>query len=156
VGYVPEERPIFSNLTVEENLKAPLERAGLWNIERMGELFPRLAERRRSKGNHLSGGEQEVLAIARALLLNRRLLLLDEPSQGLAPLVVRDVFKIVGEARASGISVLLVEQNVRVALNTADRAYLMDNGRIAFEGLAKELAQDESHVRALAGACSGG
>jgi branched-chain amino acid transport system ATP-binding protein len=156
VGYVPEGRRIFANLTVEENLMVPLERAGSWNFERIYELFPRLAERRQNRGRQLSGGEQEMLSIARALLLNPRLLLLDEPSQGLAPLVVRNVFKVIGDARDSGISVLLVEQNVRAALEIADRAYLIDDGRVVFEGAARDLAGNESRVRALAGVSAGG
>ena len=151
VGYVPEGRRVFSSLTVEENLKVPLERAGQWDIDRVYQLFPRLAERRESAGRQLSGGEQEMLAIGRALLLNPRLLLLDEPSQGLAPLIVRDVFRIISEARASGISILLVEQNVRAALEVADRTYLIDDGRVVFEGLAADLARNEDQVRALAG-----
>jgi branched-chain amino acid transport system ATP-binding protein len=156
VGYVPEGRRVFSSLTVEENLKVPLERSGQWNVDRIYRLFPRLAERRESMGRQLSGGEQEMLAIGRALLLNPRLLLLDEPSQGLAPLVVRDVFKVISDARASGISVLLVEQNVRAALQVADRTYLIDDGRVVFEGAAAELAQNESRVRSLAGVGAGG
>jgi branched-chain amino acid transport system ATP-binding protein len=99
VGYVPEGRHIFANLTVEENLKVPLERPGPWTIARIHALFPRLAERRTNKGRQLSGGEQEMLAIARALILNPKLLILDEPSQGLAPLIVREVFKVVTSAR---------------------------------------------------------
>lgn len=156
VGYVPEGRRVFSSLTVEENLKVPLEWPGRWDIDRVYRLFPRLAERRESMGRQLSGGEQEMLAIGRALLLNPRLLLLDEPSQGLAPLVVRDVFKVISDARASGISILLVEQNVRAALEVADRTYLIDDGKVVFEGAASELAQNESQVRALAGVGAGG
>jgi branched-chain amino acid transport system ATP-binding protein len=95
VGYVPEWRRIFANLSVEENLKVPLERGGPWTIARIYELFPRLAERKFSRGRLLSGGEQEMLSIARALLLNPRLLILDEPSQGLAPLIVQEVFRVV-------------------------------------------------------------
>jgi branched-chain amino acid transport system ATP-binding protein len=152
VGYVPEGRRIFGNLTVEENLKVPLEREGSWSIPRVYELFPRLAERRGSKGRQLSGGEQEMLAIARALLLNPKLLILDEPSQGLAPLIVQEVLKVVAAARAEGISVLLVEQNVRAAVEIADRAYVLDDGRVVYSGAAAELAQDEERVRALAGA----
>ncbi len=152
VGFVPEGRRIFSNLTVEENLKVPIERRGPWTIERIYELFPRLAERRTNKGRQLSGGEQEMLAIARALILNPKLLLLDEPSQGLAPLIVQEVFKVVVSARQQGISVLLVEQNVRAAVQIADRAYVLDDGRIVYSGSAAEFAQDEERVRALAGA----
>jgi len=152
VGYVPEGRRIFGNLTVEENLKVPADRPGHWTIPRVYELFPRLAERRRNKGRQLSGGEQEMLAIGRALLLNPKLLLLDEPSQGLAPLIVQEVFKVVVAMRNAGMSVLLVEQNVRAAVEIADRAYVLDDGRVIYEGAAAELAKDEERVRALAGA----
>src|SRR3974377_2141891 len=152
VGDVPEGRLIFSNLTVEENLKVPLEKAGPWTIARIYELFPRLAERKANKGRQLSGGEQEMLAIARALLLNPKILLLDEPSQGLAPLIVQEVFKIVSSARQQGISVLLVEQNVRAAVEVADRAYVLDDGKVVYSGSAAEFAKDEERVRALAGA----
>ena len=156
VGYVPEGRHIFSNLTVEENLKVPLERPGPWTIARIHALFPRLAERRGNKGRQLSGGEQEMLAIARALILNPKLLILDEPSQGLAPLIVREVFKVVASAREEGISILLVEQNVRAATEIADRAYVLDDGRVVFSGPAGEFAKDEDRVRALAGASAEG
>jgi branched-chain amino acid transport system ATP-binding protein len=152
VGYVPEGRRIFPNLTVEENLKVPVERPGPWNIPRVYELFPRLAERKSNKGRQLSGGEQEMLAIARALLLNPKLIMLDEPSQGLAPLIVQEVFKVVKSARDQGISVLLVEQNVRAAVEVADRAYVLDDGKVVYAGPAAEFAKDEERVRALAGA----
>jgi branched-chain amino acid transport system ATP-binding protein len=152
VGYVPEGRRIFANLTVEENLKVPLERPGPWTIARIHQLFPRLAERKGNKGRQLSGGEQEMLAIARALILNPQLLILDEPSQGLAPLIVQEVFKVVTSARREGISILLVEQNVRAATEIADRAYVLDDGRVVFSGKAAEFAEDENCVRALAGA----
>ena len=152
VGYVPEGRRIFANLTVEENLRVPLERPGKWTIPRVYELFPRLAQRRNNKGRQLSGGEQEMLAISRALLLNPKLLLLDEPSQGLAPLIVQDVFRVVVAMRDEGMSVLLVEQNVRAAVAIADRAYVLDDGRIVYDGPAAEFAKDEERVRALAGA----
>ena len=152
VGYVPEGRRIFANLSVEENLKVPLERAGPWTIARIYELFPSLAERRLSRGRQLSGGEQEMLSIGRALLLNPRLLILDEPSQGLAPLVVREVFRVVSTMRDEGISVLLVEQNARMTLEIADRAYVLGDGGIVYSGSARELAADESRVRALTGA----
>jgi branched-chain amino acid transport system ATP-binding protein len=155
VGYVPEGRHIFPNLTVEENLKVPLERPGPWTIARIHTLFPRLAERRTNKGRQLSGGEQEMLAIARALILNPKLLILDEPSQGLAPLIVREVFKVVASARKEGISILLVEQNVRAATEIADRAYVLDDGRVVFSGAAGEFAKDKARVRALAGASPG-
>ena len=155
VGYVPEGRHVFSDLSVEENLKVPLVRPGPWTIARIYELFPRLADRKFNRGRQLSGGEQEMLAIARALLLNPKLLLLDEPSQGLAPLIVHDVFKIVKAARDQGISVLLVEQNVHAAVEVADRAYVLDDGHIVFEGSARDFAADENRMRELAGAGAG-
>jgi branched-chain amino acid transport system ATP-binding protein len=152
VGYVPEGRRVFANLTVEENLKVPRERQGPWTFHRIYQLFPRLAERKLHRGRQLSGGEQEMLAIARALLLNPRLLILDEPSQGLAPLVVREVFRIIAEMRREGISVLLVEQNARMSLEIADQAYVLDDGRVVYSGAARELATDAARVKALAGA----
>ncbi len=152
VGYVPEGRRIFANLSVEENLKVPMERPGPWTMARIYELFPRLAERKLSRGRQISGGEQEMLSIGRALLLNPRLLILDEPSQGLAPLIVRNVFSVVSKMRDEGISVLLVEQNARMTLEIADHAYVLDDGAIVYSGSARELAADESRVRALAGA----
>jgi len=151
VGYVPEGRRIFQNLSIEENLKVPIERAGPWTMARVFELFPRLAERRRNRGRQLSGGEQEMLAIARALLLNPKLLLLDEPSQGLAPLIVKEVFRVVSAMREQGLSVLLVEQNARMTLEIADYAYVIDDGAIVHAGPAQELARDEARVQALAG-----
>ncbi len=154
LGYVPEGRKIFPGLTVEENLKVPMERPGPWNIPRVYELFPRLAERKGNKGRQLSGGEQEMLAIARALLLNPSLILLDEPSQGLAPLIVQEVFRVITSAREEGISVLLVEQNVRAAVAIADRAYVLDDGKIVYSGEAAEFAKDEERVRSLAGVSS--
>ncbi len=152
VGFVPEGRRIFPNLTVEENLRVPLERPGPWTIPRIFELFPRLGERRGNRGRQLSGGEQEMLSIARALLLNPRLLILDEPSQGLAPLIVREVFRIIVAMRTEGISVLLVEQNVRMSLDIADHAYVLENGAMVYDGPAESLAGDESRIQALAGA----
>ena len=152
IGYVPEGRRVFANLTVVENLRVPLARSGPWTEERVFELFPRLAERRNNRGRQLSGGEQEMLAIARALILNPRLLILDEPSQGLAPLIVREVFDVVARMRAEGISVLLVEQNARMSLEIADDAYVLDDGIVVYSGTARELAADEARVRALAGA----
>jgi branched-chain amino acid transport system ATP-binding protein len=152
VGYVPEGRRIFTNLTVEENLLVPVERPGPWTIARIYELFPGLARRKSNKGRQLSGGEQEMLSISRALLLNPKFLMLDEPSQGLAPLLVEEVFRVVQAARAEGVSVLLVEQNVRAAVEIADRAYVLDDGRMVYEGDAGEFGRDEARVRELAGA----
>ena len=144
VGYVPEGRRVFANLTVEENLLVPIERGGgPWTIQRIYELFPRLGERKMNRGRQLSGGEQEMLAIARALLLNPKLLMLDEPSQGLAPLVVREVFRIVAEMRREGISVLLVEQNALMALDAAHRGYVLETGRIVLADEAEALKTNE-------------
>jgi branched-chain amino acid transport system ATP-binding protein len=151
VGYVPEGRKIFSNLTVLENLAVPVTRPGPWNVDRIFELFPNLGERRDSLGRQLSGGEQEMLSIARALLINPKLLLLDEPSQGLAPLLVREVFRVVASMRKEGISILLVEQNARFGLEVADRVYVLNNGEVVHSGSARELAKDEERVRTLAG-----
>src|SRR6202161_196764 len=123
-------------------------------MPRLYDLFPRLAERKGNRGRQLSGGEQEMLSISRALLLNPKLLLLDEPSQGLAPLLVREVFNVIARMRQEGISILLVEQNVRMAVEIADRAYVLDDGRVVYEGPAAEFARDEERVRELAGASS--
>jgi branched-chain amino acid transport system ATP-binding protein len=152
VGYVPEGRKIFANLSVDDNLLVPLQRPGPWTVERVYELFPRLAERRTNRGRQLSGGEQEMLSIGRALLLNPKLLILDEPSQGLAPLIVREVFRVVAQMRDEGISVLLVEQNVRMSLEISDHVYVLDDGKVIHSGSAVELAADEGRVRAMAGA----
>jgi branched-chain amino acid transport system ATP-binding protein len=155
VGYVPEGRRIFPNLTVLENLAVPVARPGSWTIARVLELFPNLGARREVWARQLSGGEQEMLAIARALLVNPKLLLLDEPSQGLAPLLVREVFRVVASMRKEGIAILLVEQNARFGLEVADRVYVLNDGRVVHSGPAQELAKDEQRVRALAGAGAG-
>jgi branched-chain amino acid transport system ATP-binding protein len=152
VGYVPEGRRVFANLSVDENLRVPLERPGPYDIHRVYQLFPRLNERKQNLGRQLSGGEQEMLSIGRALLLNPKLLILDEPSQGLAPLIVKEVFRIVAQMRAEGISVLLVEQNVRMSLEISDHAYVLENGQIVYSGPAAELRADETRIQALAGA----
>jgi branched-chain amino acid transport system ATP-binding protein len=155
VGYVPEGRRIFGGLTVEENLRVPVTRPGPWTVERMFNLFPRLAERRKNLGRHLSGGEQEMLAIARALLVNPHLLILDEPSQGLAPRIVQNVFAVIGRMRKEGIAVLLVEQNVRAAIAVADRVYVLSDGRIVFSGSPDEFTGDQERVQSLVGARGG-
>ena len=152
VGYVPEGRKIFGNLTVLENLKVPQARPGPWTLDRVFELFPRLAERRSQLGRQLSGGEQEMLAIARPLLLNPRIMLLDEPSQGLAPLIVKEVMRVVQRMRDEGLSVLLIEQNAPLCLSIANRAYVLDDGKVVYSGAAGELANDTELVNKLAGA----
>jgi len=139
IALVPETRGIFSYLTARENL-AIAERAGSrWKMQAVLELFPQLGERLESQGRLLSGGEQQMLAIARALLTGPELLLLDEPSQGLAPLVVDAVMSTVRRLKAERVSMLLVEQNAEMALQLADRVYVIDHGTAVFDGTAREL-----------------
>jgi branched-chain amino acid transport system ATP-binding protein len=151
VGYVPEGRKIFGHMTVHENLLVPPDTKGPWTIEMVYKLFPRLEERRTSKGGRLSGGEQEMLAIARALLLNPKFLILDEPSQGLAPVIVQEVMRMVAKVKSEGTSVLLVEQNAFLALQLADRAYVLSDGEVVYDGAAAELAGDIARMKSLAG-----
>lgn len=148
LGYVPESRRIFPNLTVEENLllarlAGPARGDGrpvvAWDLQRVYEVFPRLAERRRQWGGSLSGGEQQMLAIGRALMTQPRLLLLDEPSQGLAPAIVRLVTETIAGIARAGVSILLVEQNVRMAMKLVHRVYVLSKGRVVYEGMAGEL-----------------
>ena len=146
VGFVPEDRRIFSRLSVEENLEIgafKLERASGWTLERIYGLFPKLEQLKAHKGNELSGGEQQMLAIARALMGAPRLVLLDEPSEGLAPAIVKDVGEMIGTLKDEGIAVLLVEQNTRFACRLSDRVYIIDNGRVRFGGTVAQLEADE-------------
>ena len=152
VGYVPEGRRMFKDLTMLENLQlAENGRAGDWTIARVLKQLPKLAELRNRKAGRLSGGEQEMLAIGRALVSNPRLLLVDEPSQGLAPLVVEDVYRILGELKSHGVAILLVEQNALLALKIADRAYVLDSGKLVYSGSGAELAGDRERIRTLMG-----
>jgi branched-chain amino acid transport system ATP-binding protein len=130
----------------------PQARPGPWDLDSVLKLFPRLAERKSQLGRQLSGGEQEMLSIARPLLLNPRIMLLDEPSQGLAPLIVREVMQVVRRMREDGLSVLLIEQNAPLSLSIADRAYILDDGKVVYSGKAAELAKDTELVNKLAGA----
>ena len=133
VGYVPEGRMIFPELTVLENIEvAQRVPAKQWSLERLLQLFPALAERRRSKGSQLSGGEQQMLALARALVTDPKVMLLDEPSQGLAPLVVEELTRTIAQLRDEGVSLLLVEQNLKLAETVADVVYVMVKGRMVF------------------------
>ncbi len=140
VGLVPEDRRIIGGLTVEENLKlAQIERPRGWPIERLYDHFPKLAERRQQDAVTLSGGEQQMLAVARALAREVKLLLLDEPYEGLAPVIVREIEKILHEVKKEGFTTLIVEQNAIAALNLADRAIILDMGEVVFDGTAREV-----------------
>ena len=146
VGLVPEDRHIFSNLTVAENLQvAAANYSGStspWNLKRIYNLFPRLQERRRHAGNQLSGGEQQMLAIGRALMINPRLLILDEATEGLAPLICDEIWSVVRQLKQQGLSILIVDKNLHTLLNIADRYYMMEKGQVVSSGPAHELAQD--------------
>jgi branched-chain amino acid transport system ATP-binding protein len=148
-GFVPQERGIFPSLTVRENLTvfARGTAGGRWTLERILELFPSLRARERNLGFQLSGGEQQMLSIARALMLNPSLLLLDEPSEGLAPMIVQDIVEVLRNLKREGLAILLVEQNLRTALAVADRHHVMNKGEICFTGSSGELEGNEFVVR---------
>ena len=140
IGWVAQEREIFPSLSVEENLTVAA-RPGNWTLERVYALFPRLGERRANQGNQLSGGEQQMLAIARALMINPRLLLLDEPLEGLAPLIVEELSQAL--RNLAGVAMILVEQHAEIALALTEQALLIERGRIAHRGASRELLADE-------------
>lgn len=140
---VPEERRIFGSLNVEENIVlAGLTAKAAWPLERIYTMFPRLKERRASRGTDLSGGEQQMLAIARALVRSPKVLLLDEPFEGLAPIIVRDLLAICEQLAADGQTIIIVEQNIAAALSIASRAYLLNNGHVVFDGTSSDLKAD--------------
>ena len=157
LAHVPEGRHVFSRMTVEENL-----RMGAYiindpkqvndGLERVYHHFPRLKERARQLGGTLSGGEQQMLATGRALMTNPKILLMDEPSMGLSPILVNEIFSIIEQLHNSGITILLVEQNAKKALAVADRAYVLETGKISMQGSAKELAEDDRVRKAYLGA----
>ncbi len=144
VGLVPEDRRIIQGLTVEENLRlAQIAPPMGWSVERIFELFPRLKERRKQEGTTLSGGEQQMLAIGRALARDLKILLLDEPYEGLAPVIVQEIERTLQEIRELGITTIIVEQNAVAALKLADRAVILDTGTVVFDGTAKEVLDNE-------------
>ena len=145
VGYVPEERMIFPSLTVLENLSLPSKgsKKGLWDFEKIYQYFPVLGERKDQKGSQLSGGEQQMLAIARILTMDLKLMLLDEPTEGLAPMLVREIGTILKEIRKTGITILLVEQNTRFAEGISDRHCILYNGQIVYEGSNEAFKADQ-------------
>jgi branched-chain amino acid transport system ATP-binding protein len=148
VAYVPEGRLIFPDLDVVENIKvAERKPAKTWTVERLFELFPSLRERRSNKGSQLSGGEQQMLAIARALVTDPRVILLDEPSQGLAPKVVREVAEVIFRLREEGVTVLLVEQNLKLAERVADRMFIMVKGRIVYDAPPAQFHAEADEIR---------
>lgn len=151
IAYVPEDRRIFATLSVDENLRIAtvMGREGAWNLERVYELFPRLKERMTSRGDTLSGGEQQMLAVGRGLLTNPKLLLLDEPTEGLAPLVVEDLIKAMALINGEGVAILLVEQNLKVPLKLATRQYLIDNGHIRWSGKTEDLLAEREKIEGL-------
>jgi branched-chain amino acid transport system ATP-binding protein len=143
IAYVPDDRRVFADLTVEDNLEIPFNRESEWNKERVYDLFPALREIKLRRAGNLSGGEQQMLTVARALMTGPELLLLDEPTEGLAPLIVRDLEEQIMRLRETGISILLSEQNVKSALRLVNRVYVIDNGRIRFEGSVADLEANE-------------
>jgi branched-chain amino acid transport system ATP-binding protein len=150
VGFVPQGRRIFPSLTVQENLAVSRQKrkgvAKQWTLERVIELFPRLKERLQQAAGSLSGGEQQMLAIGRALMGNPRVLLMDEPSEGLAPLIVAEVGRTLMRLKREGQSILLVEQNIKLALDLADEVVILNTGRVAFSGSAAQVRNDQALI----------
>ena len=143
MGLVPQGRRVFSSLTVEENLDVAKTQKEGWTLKRVYELFPRLEERRRQRAKTLSGGEQQMLAIARGLMTNPDCLIMDEPSEGLAPIIIQTVWQAVSKLKAQGLSILLVEQNAALALQLVDYVHVISKGRVVYSGTPKELWADD-------------
>ena len=148
MGLVPQGRRVFASLTVEENLNVARPKEG-WTLKRVYELFPRLEERRRQRAKTLSGGEQQMLAIARGLMTNPDCLIMDEPSEGLAPIIIQTVWQAVSKLKAQGLSILLVEQNAALALQLVDYVHVISKGRVVYSGTPKELWADDAVKSAL-------
>jgi len=151
LGYVPQEREIFPSLSLQENLEVAA-RPGTWTMDRVFALFPRLAERRTNRGSQLSGGEQQMLAIGRALVGNPSVVLMDEPSEGLAPVIVEELAAAVRQlAETDGLALVLVEQNTRLALDISPRVVIMDRGRVVYDGSSADLRADQDKLDGLIG-----
>jgi branched-chain amino acid transport system ATP-binding protein len=152
IGFVPEDRRIFSDLTVWENLDVAIRPSGkkenAWTLERVFDLFPALRPLQKRKGGYLSGGEQQMLTIARTLMSNPDLLLLDEPSEGLAPIVVQQLGEQIAKLRQEGMTILLCEQNTRFSLDLSDRLYILEKGAVKYEGTVQDFMKDEKIGRA--------
>jgi branched-chain amino acid transport system ATP-binding protein len=142
MGLVPQGRRVFPSLSVEENLKVA-QAGGGWTLQRVYELFPRLQERRRQRAKTLSGGEQQMLAIARGLMTNPDCLIMDEPSEGLAPIIIQSVWQVVAKLKQQGLSILLIEQNAALALKLVDYVHVMSKGRVVYSGTPRELWADD-------------
>jgi branched-chain amino acid transport system ATP-binding protein len=156
IGWVPQERNIFRSLTVDENMTA-VERPGPWTLAKVYTLFPRLAERRRNLGNELSGGEQQMLAVARALILNPRIMLLDEPLEGLAPILIAELLTALRKIiREEGLSAILVEQNAQKILGVTDRAMIIERGRIVYQGDSAALKAERALLETYVGVTDAG
>ena len=157
ISFVPQERRIFPSLTVRENLTVGERRAGRgrWRLNDIFEIFPNLGARQKNLGCHLSGGEQQMLAIARALMLDPSVLLLDEPSEGLAPLIVEKIVQVLRDVKGTGLPILLVEQNLHTALKLADRHYILSKGEICYQGSSSELEADGAVKRQYLGVYDG-
>ena len=155
IGWVPQERNIFKSLTVEENMTA-IARPGPWTLEKVYSVFPRLQERRRNLGNQLSGGEQQMLAVARALILNPRIMLLDEPFEGLAPIIIEELLAVLSRIiRDEKLSVILVEQNAHKILGVTHRAIILERGSIVHEGTSAALKADPALLERYVGVAGG-
>jgi len=150
LGFVPQERGVFPSLSVEENLTvaARAGRDGRWTLERIYALFPRLKERRNNRGFQLSGGEQQMVSIARALMLNPSVIILDEPSEGLAPLIVDEIVEILRKMKSEGLAILLIEQNLKVALGLGDMHYVLSKGEVCFTGTSEALRGNDAVLSA--------